>query len=183
VNIAEPNALIGFAGARVSAGTIAQELPEGFQRSEFLYAHGFLDRVVHRTELRAEVAALLGFLEARPAAGAEEEPIGDVLGLPSFRPLSFLSNLAERVMQTEPEPTVPTDGNGTGPDVETRPPAGRASGAKAVELDAAAAEVISTPEPDEPTSVDAEPVPAAPESSPPPVVAEPAAPTEEPQRG
>jgi acetyl-CoA carboxylase carboxyl transferase subunit beta len=183
VNIAEPNALIGFAGARVSAGTIAQELPEGFQRSEFLYAHGFLDRVVHRTELRPEVAALLGFLEARPTDGAQEEPIGDVLGLPSFRPLSFLSNLAERVMQTEPEPTVPTDGNGTGPDVETRPPAGRASGAKAVEPDAAAAAVISTPEPDEPTAVDAEPVPVAPESSPPLDVAEPAAPTEEPQRG
>ena len=48
VNVAEPNALIGFAGARVSSGTIAQELPAGFQRSEFLFAHGFLDRVVHR---------------------------------------------------------------------------------------------------------------------------------------
>src|SRR5439155_1356363 len=52
VNIAEPNALIGFAGARVSAGTIAQELPPGFQRSEFLYEHGFLDLVVHRSALR-----------------------------------------------------------------------------------------------------------------------------------
>ena len=46
VNLAEPNALIGFAGARVSAGTIAQELPDGFQRSEFLFDHGFVDRVV-----------------------------------------------------------------------------------------------------------------------------------------
>ena len=121
VNVAEPNALIGFAGARVSAGTIAQELPPGFQRSEFLYAHGFLDRVVHRTELRDELASLLAFLVARPMEIVGEELSGDVLGLPSFKPLSFLSNLAERVMQTDAEPTVPTNGNGTGPAVP--PPA------------------------------------------------------------
>ena len=46
VNVAEPNALIGFAGARVSAGTIAEELPPGFQRAEFLFSHGFVDRIV-----------------------------------------------------------------------------------------------------------------------------------------
>ncbi len=63
VNLAEPNALIGFAGARVNAGTIGGELPDGFQRAEFLFRHGFVDRVVHRAELRAEVAALLAFLE------------------------------------------------------------------------------------------------------------------------
>ena len=62
VNIAEPNALIGFAGARVGAGTIGQELPPGFQRSEFLFRHGFVDRVVHRTDLRAELGRLLRFL-------------------------------------------------------------------------------------------------------------------------
>ena len=62
VNLAEPNALIGFAGARVGAGTIGQELPPGFQRSEFLYRHGFVDRVVHRSELRAELAAILRYL-------------------------------------------------------------------------------------------------------------------------
>jgi acetyl-CoA carboxylase carboxyl transferase subunit beta len=115
VNVAEPNALIGFAGARVSAGTIAQELPPGFQRSEFLYAHGFLDRIVHRTELRAEIASLLAFLVARPLPVIADEVAAEVLGLPSFRPLSFLSNLAERVMQTEAEPAVPTNGNGSGP--------------------------------------------------------------------
>jgi acetyl-CoA carboxylase carboxyl transferase subunit beta len=120
VNIAEPDALIGFAGARVSAGTIATELPAGFQRSEFLFTHGFLDRIVHRTELRSEVAGLLAFLVARPAPAADGEPAAEVLGLPSFRPLSFLSNLAERVMQTEPEPTVPTNGNGTGPGAAAR---------------------------------------------------------------
>jgi acetyl-CoA carboxylase carboxyl transferase subunit beta len=64
VNLAEPNALIGFAGARVAAGTIAQELPPGFQRSEFLFEHGFVDRVVSRRELRAEIAGLLRFMRA-----------------------------------------------------------------------------------------------------------------------
>jgi acetyl-CoA carboxylase carboxyl transferase subunit beta len=62
VNIAEPNALIGFAGARVGAGTIGQELPPGFQRAEFLYRHGFVDRIVQRPDLRRELAALLRFL-------------------------------------------------------------------------------------------------------------------------
>jgi len=62
VNLAEPNALIGFAGARVSAGTIAQELPPGFQRSEFLFEHGFVDRVVNRRALRGEIAGLLRFM-------------------------------------------------------------------------------------------------------------------------
>lgn len=65
VNIAEPNALIGFAGARVAAGTTGDELPEGFQRSEFLFRHGFLDRIVSRAELRDEVARLLRYLQAR----------------------------------------------------------------------------------------------------------------------
>ncbi len=68
VNVAEPNALIGFAGARVSAGTIAEELPPGFQRAEFLFEHGFVDRIVARPELRAELAALLHVL-APPAPG------------------------------------------------------------------------------------------------------------------
>ena len=66
VNIAEPNALIGFAGARVAAGTTGDELPEGFQRSEFLFRHGFLDLIVPRSELRDEVSRLLRYLQARP---------------------------------------------------------------------------------------------------------------------
>jgi acetyl-CoA carboxylase carboxyl transferase subunit beta len=66
VNLAEPNALIGFAGARVGAGTIGQELPPGFQRSEFLYRHGFVDRVVTRADLRRELALLLHYLVPRP---------------------------------------------------------------------------------------------------------------------
>ena len=94
VNVAEPNALIGFAGARVQAGTIAQELPEGFQRAEFLYRHGFVDRVVARPELRDELAAILRLLPVRDGATAATDTGSD---LPGFRPLSFLSTLAERV--------------------------------------------------------------------------------------
>src|SRR5690606_1026105 len=56
INIAEPKALIGFAGPRVIKETIRKELPEGFQRSEFLLEHGFLDYVVHRKELKTKLA-------------------------------------------------------------------------------------------------------------------------------
>jgi len=59
--IAEPKALIGFAGPRTIWNTIKVELPEGFQRSEFLQEHGFVDFVVHRKELRSEVARLVDY--------------------------------------------------------------------------------------------------------------------------
>jgi acetyl-CoA carboxylase carboxyl transferase subunit beta len=59
VIIAEPKALIGFAGPRVIEQTIRQKLPEGFQRSEFLLKHGFIDRVVQRSEMRDELAKIL----------------------------------------------------------------------------------------------------------------------------
>ena len=65
VNLAEPNALIGFAGARVGAGTIGQELPPGFQRAEFLFRHGFVDRVVARADLRRELALVLRYMAPR----------------------------------------------------------------------------------------------------------------------
>src|SRR5436305_3173182 len=117
VNVAEPNALIGFAGARVTAGTIAQELPAGFQRSEFLYEHGFLDRVVHRSALHDEVAALLRYLAPRPIDGADVET-GEPLALPNFRPFSFLTNLAERVLPGDPEATPSENGNGRVPNAE-----------------------------------------------------------------
>jgi acetyl-CoA carboxylase carboxyl transferase subunit beta len=64
VNIAEPGALIGFAGPRVIEQTIRQKLPEGFQRSEFLLEHGMLDMVVERQEMRDTVARLLQLLWA-----------------------------------------------------------------------------------------------------------------------
>ena len=96
VNIAEPNALIGFAGSRVSAGTIAQELPDGFQRSEFLFHHGFIDRIVPRAELRAELTGLLHLLPVRDDATGTA--LAQIDGEPAgFRPFSFLSSLAERM--------------------------------------------------------------------------------------
>ena len=62
LNIAEPGALIGFAGPRVIEQTIRQKLPEGFQTSEFLLDHGFLDAIVHRKDLKAYIANALDFL-------------------------------------------------------------------------------------------------------------------------
>jgi acetyl-CoA carboxylase carboxyl transferase subunit beta len=106
VNLAEPNALIGFAGARVNAGTIGGELPEGFQRAEFLFRHGFVDRVVHRSELRSELAALLAFLEPAELRTAEES--SDNGTLPAFRPLSFLTALADKVIPEGDTGVAPT---------------------------------------------------------------------------
>jgi len=128
VNLAEPNALIGFAGARVNAGTIAQELPPGFQRAEFLFSHGFIDRVVTRAELKKELAALLRYLE----------PVDDLVALDiesgngsngggGFRPLSFLSSLADRMLPEaepvpEPEPA-PRNGDDAAEPPVAAPPA------------------------------------------------------------
>ena len=67
VHIAEPGALIGFAGPRVIEQTIRQELPEGFQRSEFLLEHGMVDMIVDRRELKATIARLLRHMLGLPA--------------------------------------------------------------------------------------------------------------------
>ncbi|MDH3533607.1 MAG: acetyl-CoA carboxylase, carboxyltransferase subunit beta [Gammaproteobacteria bacterium] len=67
VNIAEPNALIGFAGPRVIEQTVGQTLPEGFQRSEFLLDHGAIDMIVDRREMREQVAQLVAKFEHRPS--------------------------------------------------------------------------------------------------------------------
>ncbi|MDX1681842.1 MAG: acetyl-CoA carboxylase, carboxyltransferase subunit beta [Phycisphaeraceae bacterium] len=61
VILAEPKALIGFAGPRVIANTVRQELPEGFQRSEHLLEKGFVDRVVHRRDMRSEISRLIDY--------------------------------------------------------------------------------------------------------------------------
>lgn len=65
ITLAEPGALIGFAGPRVIRQTIGQELPEGFQRAEYLEEHGFVDRIVPRCELRRTLSLLLRFHEKR----------------------------------------------------------------------------------------------------------------------
>lgn len=61
VMVAEPAAMIGFAGPRVIANTIRAELPEGFQTAEFMLEHGFIDRIVHRKDLRSEIARIVDY--------------------------------------------------------------------------------------------------------------------------
>src|SRR5918993_659702 len=67
LNIAEPKALIGFAGPRVIEQTIRQKLPEGFQRSEFLVEHGMVDLIVDRREMKNVLGRVLPFMGAQPA--------------------------------------------------------------------------------------------------------------------
>jgi acetyl-CoA carboxylase carboxyl transferase subunit beta len=65
ITLAEPRAMIGFAGARTIKNTIRLELPDGFQTSEFLLKHGFVDRIVHRRDLRTEVARLIDYCDLK----------------------------------------------------------------------------------------------------------------------
>lgn len=76
IQIAEPGALIGFAGARVIEQTVRETLPEGFQRAEYLHAHGIVDMVVDRNELTATLSRIIGLL-APPVA--EAEPVAEAL--------------------------------------------------------------------------------------------------------
>ena len=71
LNIAEPKALIGFAGPRVIEQTIRQKLPEGFQRSEFLVEHGMVDLIVDRREMKNLLGRVLPFMGAQPAPVVE----------------------------------------------------------------------------------------------------------------
>ena len=70
LNVAEPRALIGFAGPRVIQQTVRETLPEGFQRSEFLLDHGALDMIIDRRDMREKLSALLRLLMKQPAAVA-----------------------------------------------------------------------------------------------------------------
>ena len=81
IQIAEPNALICFAGPRVIEQTIREKLPEGFQRAEYLLDHGMLDRVVHRKELRDELITITRLLLGMPPAikGELAPPPGDMV--------------------------------------------------------------------------------------------------------
>jgi acetyl-CoA carboxylase carboxyl transferase subunit beta len=74
VQIAEPGALIGFAGARVIEQTIREKLPEGFQRAEYLKDHGMIDMVVHRHDLRPTLARLCRLLTKSPAVETASKP-------------------------------------------------------------------------------------------------------------
>jgi acetyl-CoA carboxylase carboxyl transferase subunit beta len=74
--VAEPGALIGFAGPRVIATTIKKELPKGFQRSEFLLEKGQIDRIVPRAQLRDELGRLLAYVTGRdPVAAFKPQPV------------------------------------------------------------------------------------------------------------
>lgn len=88
VHIAEPGALIGFAGPRVIEQTIREKLPEGFQRSEYLMDHGMVDIVVSRLEMKSTVANLVKILVKAPAAAkvAEAEILPPVVPAPERRP-------------------------------------------------------------------------------------------------
>lgn len=90
VILAEPGALIGFAGARVASGTVGEELPEGFQSAERLLDHGFVDAIVPRSQLRVTVSRLVRLL---PVAGQADT--GD--GRRGIRPIGVLQGLAKRV--------------------------------------------------------------------------------------
>jgi acetyl-CoA carboxylase carboxyl transferase subunit beta len=71
INIAEPNALIGFAGPRVIEQTVREKLPEGFQRSEFLQEHGAIDMIIDRREMRDKIASILAMLMASKVTESE----------------------------------------------------------------------------------------------------------------
>ena len=86
LNIAEPKALIGFAGPRVIEQTIRQKLPEGFQRSEFLLEHGMLDMVVDRRELKDVLGRVLRFAGARPLPPVEAAAPPQAAAVPSPAP-------------------------------------------------------------------------------------------------
>jgi acetyl-CoA carboxylase carboxyl transferase subunit beta len=73
LNIAEPEALIGFAGPRVIEQTVRETLPEGFQTSEFLLKHGTVDQIVDRRELRERLAHLLALMMRQPVPGDDAE--------------------------------------------------------------------------------------------------------------
>jgi acetyl-CoA carboxylase carboxyl transferase subunit beta len=88
LNIAEPGALIGFAGQRVIEQTIRQKLPEGFQRSEFLLEHGFLDAIVPRKDLKAYLSQALGWMTGKPPAS---EPVAQPATEPPSQPVGELA--------------------------------------------------------------------------------------------
>ncbi|WP_275287535.1 acetyl-CoA carboxylase, carboxyltransferase subunit beta [Halomonas elongata] len=77
LNVAEPNALIGFAGPRVIEQTVREQLPEGFQRSEFLLEHGAVDMIVHRQDIRERLGGVLRKLTHQPANGPASIETGE----------------------------------------------------------------------------------------------------------
>ena len=83
INVAEPNALIGFAGPRVIEQTVREKLPEGFQRSEFLQEHGAIDMIIDRREMCTKIASILGLLMASRVAITKDSMIPTLIALES----------------------------------------------------------------------------------------------------
>jgi len=106
VQIAEPNALICFAGPRVIEQTIREKLPEGFQRAEYLLDHGMLDRVTHRKELRDELITITRMLTGAPPAVAADLP-------PPAEP-------APEPAAADPKPAPPPEPDTAEPKADTR---------------------------------------------------------------
>jgi acetyl-CoA carboxylase carboxyl transferase subunit beta len=127
VQIAEPNALICFAGPRVIEQTIGEKLPEGFQRAEYLRDHGMLDRVTHRRNLRDELITISRMLMRQtPAVKGDLPPPGtpDRLGPVTSEPVTAQDKLSPRADMAEAdEPESPK------PERDGRVPHGRGPGA------------------------------------------------------
>jgi len=99
IHIAEPGAVIGFAGARVIEATIREKLPEGFQRAEYLRDHGMVDMVVSRHDLKKRLAGLLDLLCRRG-------PVGQVVALRSSTALAEAEERSRRPARTAPPPAL-----------------------------------------------------------------------------
>ena len=108
INIAEPNALVGFTGPDVIRQTVRVKLPEGFQRSEFLLEHGAIDMIVHRKKLRERIASLIGKLMNNQIQAALSPAIADEVASAS----------EEIVAETEVEELTPQDDKADEPDPE-----------------------------------------------------------------
>jgi acetyl-CoA carboxylase carboxyl transferase subunit beta len=107
INIAEPDARVGFAGPNIIEQTIRQKLPKGFQRSEFLLEHGSVDMIVHRNDMRKTISGLLSKLTHRPASEIEEISPGE--SPVDVQPEEAIETPAESTEQAAPENPIKTD--------------------------------------------------------------------------
>ncbi len=96
LNVAEPNALIGFAGPRVIEQTVREKLPEGFQRSEFLQEHGAIDMIIDRREMRDKIASVLAMLMANRPERTEQEPVQEEVVAETIEEDSINQDLSEQ---------------------------------------------------------------------------------------
>ncbi|MGS2743732.1 acetyl-CoA carboxylase, carboxyltransferase subunit beta [Halomonas sp. LS-001] len=110
LNVAEPNALIGFAGPRVIEQTVRETLPEGFQRSEFLLEHGTVDMIVHRHEMRARLGGILRKLTHHDALGNAEAFLAEAKIAEPVADEAVLADAAQEAPPKEPvaEPSEPS---------------------------------------------------------------------------